>query len=265
MTELLDHYREWLSASGASGRTIESRVSGAKRLLDIAGTDNPVDISPEHTIRLMANVPKRSSKSTYYHHAARFAEWCATRGMHVTFTEGVPKPKTRRGTPRPISAAELSAAMLVADTRAAMMLRLAAFAGLRVSEIGRMRGEDITVDTLYVVGKGDKPAEVPLHPSIASHADSFPSHGWWFPNRRGEPSDRNLVWRTMVRPLRKVGSEATPHQVRHFYGTSLLAGGNDLRTVQTLLRHSDLSSTQIYTQVSDDMRRRAIASLPDIA
>lgn len=266
MLELLGEYRDWLAASGASERTIEARVAGAKRLLTAAGTHNPTEITPGDVIRFIAAVPARASKATYHRHVVSLHKWAQSRGMHVTFLDGVPSPKARRGKPRPISLNELTAALIAADQRSGMMLRLAAFAGLRVSEIGRVRGEDVTDDTLYVVGKGDKAADVPLHPSISAHRDGFPDRGFWFPSRKGGPLGRTQVWRAMTQPLRRVGSEASPHQVRHFYGTSLLGvGGADLRTVQVLLRHEDLSSTQIYTQVTDEMRRRAIANLPDIA
>lgn len=62
----------------------------------------------------------------------------------------------------------------------------------------------------------------------------------------------------------QVGVQATAHQLRHFYATELLASGADIRIVQTLMRHENLSTTAIYTKVSEEQQRAALAGLPSI-
>lgn len=262
MSDLLDGYRDWLVASGAADDTVRARVTAAKRLLRAAQTDNPAQVTGQHLVGLLAAVEKRWSKSTYYNHAVNFAQWCAFAGIRAEFLTGVVKPRTPRGTPRPIDVTEFRKALALAEPDTAMMFLLACYAGLRVHEIAKVRGEDVADGRLYTLGKGAKEAYVPLHPVLADRARAFPRVGWWFPGEKG-PIGRGTVWRRMHKALVAVGSKATPHMVRHLYGTSLVHSGADLRSTQELMRHSSLTSTQIYTEVGDARLQAAIAMLPD--
>lgn len=264
MAELLADYEAWMLASGASADTVRARSAAARRLLAVAGTADPCEVQPQHLVRVLAAVEARWSKSTYYNHARNFAQWCEFAGLRVEFLTGIVKPRTPRGEPRPISATEFRKALAVSDSPTRMMFLLAGYAGLRVHEIARVRGEDVRDGKLYVVGKGGKSVSLPLHPVLATQAQTMPSSGWWFPGATPNRSvTRGTVWRHMHKALRAVGSEATPHMVRHLYGTTLLNSGNSMRATQTLLRHASLTSTQIYTEVSDQHLQAAIDSLPD--
>ncbi|BDB44562.1 MULTISPECIES: tyrosine-type recombinase/integrase [Mycobacterium] len=168
--------------------------------------------------------------------------------------------------PRPVADADvpkLLATRMWSTTRA--MILLALLAGLRVSEIAQMRGEDIdlTARLLWVKGKGRKLRSIPLHPALIELAAQMPATGWWFP-MRGHPAEhihRKSVSDIIGRTMRRAGVRGTPHALRHWYATSLLDDGNDLCTVQELMRHKSIQSTQIYTRVSDTRRREAIAGL----
>lgn len=260
--DLLHQYRLWLQAANSSPRTVAARVDGARRLLD--GVDHdPTKITPTTVMRYVTSVEAAWSRHTYYQHAASFHAFLLARGEASGFMAGVPKPRTPRTIPRPIAVDELRAALVVATVRQAMMLLLASFAGLRVSEIATVRGEDVT-DSIFVDGKGGSQWMVPTHPCIAAAAAHFPRYGWWFANRAGEPMSRISVYRNMTEPLRLIGSKASPHQCRHLYGTALLEAGVDLRTVQVAMRHLHLSSTERYTLVTDARLRAAIAALPSL-
>lgn len=264
VTELLHDYEAWLDAAGASQDTIKARVRAAKRLLTAAGTVNPCDLRPQHLVNILASVKARWSKATYYGHAVNFATWCEFAGMRVDFLAGVKRPKVPRGEARPIDAAVFRRALSCADELTQMMFLLASYAGLRVHEIARVHGRDIREGKLFVTGKGGSTAAIPLHPVLALHAREFPADDWWFPGERpGRPVTRGTVWRRMHKVLRAIGSDATPHMVRHLYGSTLLNSGNSMRATQTLLRHRSLSSTQIYTEVSDQHLQTAIERLPD--
>ncbi len=92
---------------------------------------------------------------------------------------------------------------------------------------------------------------------------TVPAGGWWFPMRGHEavPMHAKSVSDVVGRTMRRAGVRGTPHSLRHWYGTSLLDDGADLRTVQELMRHKSIASTQIYTKVSDQKQKDAIAGL----
>lgn len=260
---MLDTYRDWLIASGFSDRTVEARLAGARHLLVLAGSDDPYAITPADVLRLVSAVAAGQSKATYYYHASTLARFLAAMGEPAGFLNGVPVPRVLRGTPRPLPWPTVVAALAAAGRDPRMMIILAAFAGLRVSEIARVRGDDLSGGNLYVFGKGGTGEMVPAHPVLLDAAQDFTTHDWWFPGGvSGAPLTRTTVWRRMTGALRVVGCHGTPHQLRHSFGTELLETGADLRTVQELLRHRHLSSTQIYTRVNDHRRRLAIDALP---
>lgn len=151
------------------------------------------------------------------------------------------------------------------------MILLAAFAGLRVHEIAKIRGEDVDpmALTLRVTGKGKLTATLSIHPLLIEEAKGMPRRRWWFPanvTRRGEHVHRKAVTDIIGQAMERAGIPGgTAHRLWHWYGTRLVADGTDLRAKQTLLRHANLNTTAIYSQVSDPKRSEAIdrLSLPE--
>ncbi len=136
--------------------------------------------------------------------------------------------------------------------------------GLRIGEaMGLNRGQvsdgDKVGDTIVVTGKGDKQRLVPVL-AIVSHAIEdyikscpfdLPEDGPLFVGKRGKRLSARVIQRQMgqVRTMLGLPDTATPHALRHSFATHLLAGGGDLRTIQELLGHASLSTTQRYTEV----------------
>jgi integrase/recombinase XerD len=150
--------------------------------------------------------------------------------------------------------------------RTRVMILLAALGGLRVAEIAQVRGEDVEISkpALHVEGKGKRHAWLPLHTLLVDAALTMPDRGWWFPanaRRPGHPVRSKSVSDIIGNAMRRAGTQGTPHGLRHWYGTTLLDDGADLRTVQELLRHRSLATTQIYTKVSDARRNAAVERL----
>jgi integrase/recombinase XerD len=140
------------------------------------------------------------------------------------------------------------------------MILLAALAGLRVHEIAKVRGEDIdtVARTLRVTGKGGKVADLPLHPLLVEAANQMPHRGIWFPGnsrRPGQPIHRKSVSEVIQQAMFRADIPGgTAHRLRHWYGSTLVGDGGDLRTAQTLMRHVNLNTTAIYVVVPDEKR-----------
>jgi integrase/recombinase XerD len=134
--------------------------------------------------------------------------------------------------------------------------------GLRVGEICSLHVEDLQLDAgrAQVRGKGDKERIVPLGRSAIEALERYLSLGrpelegtrrerTLFLSVRGKPLTRQWVWE-MVRAASATGSKVSPHQLRHSCATHMVEHGADLRSVQTLLGHADIATTQVYTHVA---------------
>lgn len=153
--------------------------------------------------------------------------------------------------------------------RDSAMLELLYSSGLRVSEIISLRVNDLTFEGgfIRVTGKGSKERIVPfnsragvkilsymkdLRPRLLKRRES----PYLFLTARGIPMTRQRFWQALKTYGRKVGVDVTPHAVRHSFATHLLEGGADLRSVQKMLGHADIATTQIYTKVTAERIRR---------
>ncbi|MFN2603221.1 MAG: site-specific tyrosine recombinase XerD [Gemmatimonadaceae bacterium] len=150
------------------------------------------------------------------------------------------------------------------------MLELAYGAGLRVSEWISIGARDVLMDEhlVRVFGKGGKERVVPIGRSaigavaiyireLRSKIERGRGKGILFLNARGEPLSRMGAWKILRKYVRQVGitKRVTPHTLRHSFATHLLEGGADLRAVQEMLGHADISTTQIYTHVDREYLR----------
>ncbi len=149
------------------------------------------------------------------------------------------------------------------------MLELMYSSGLRVSELISIKINDINYEGgfLKVIGKGSKERLVPindraktkilrymkeLRPKMLKNRQS----PYLFLTNRGLPMTRQRFWQSLKKLVQHSGIKISPHIIRHSFATHLLEGGADLRSVQKMLGHSDISTTQIYTKVSGDRIRK---------
>lgn len=254
----------WQRAAGLSERTITERASCVRTLGETA-THEAITMTRQDVLRYLGRrTLSPSSRATYYSTLRVFFRWLVEAGYREDNPmDGMPSPRRPRGVPKPVAAANLEAFLGVLNRRKTRaMAFLALYAGLRVHEIAKVRGEhvDLEARTLVVTGKGSKTAVLPVHRELLELARSMPRHGWWFPANEGvdAPITPHAVSRALVRAMKRAGFEGHAHQLRHWFGSELVARGVDLRTVQELLRHEHLSTTQIYTQVPDGAKRAGV-------
>ncbi|QFG10054.1 tyrosine integrase [Mycobacterium phage IdentityCrisis] len=268
-TAALSDWEIWQVAQRLSRRTIDERLRVLKQLHAETG-QQPIRIDAAGIVRWIADHDEDWSDSTACTYTSYLSAWFTwlqltdRRLDNPMVKVGTPRMPDRE--PRPISDADvvrLLQTRMWGSTR--RMIVLALLAGLRVHEIAKIRGEDIDYNTrlLWVKGKGKRLKSVPLHPVLIEMATEMPQAGWWFP-MRGHESEHVLsksVSDVIGRTMRRAGVRGTPHCLRHWYASTMLENGVDIRVVQELMRHKSLATTQIYTKVSDDRRREAIATL----
>jgi integrase/recombinase XerD len=261
MQDVLDEYAEWMRSWGASERTIGARLTMARSRLAAWGLDG---FTTENITTYLARPGlKKWTVSTYHAHLTDICGWLlATGRIPSNPMPDVRKPRRPKGAPRPLSEVEVARVLSVVQGRTRHWIMLALLAGLRSSEIAKIRGEDVTVDGIYVHGKGDKAEVLPCHPQLWVIAQEYPRRGYWFPGNENGHIRSQQVSATVGRLFEALGIDGSIHRARHVYGTRLLRAGVNIRTVQKLMRHSNLDTTANYTAVDEDELRAAINLLP---
>ena len=252
---------------------LAKHLGGAPSLKELAALE-PADIRAFMAARRAANIGSRSLMRTLAGVRA-FTRFLEKNGKgKVGAVSAVRAPKIAKTLPRPLAVA---AAKSVADpdaaagdgrapwihARDAAVLALLYGCGLRISEaLGLHRADFGARDALTVTGKGRKERMVPLIPQVQKLISAYialcpfdlPEAGPLFVGAKGGPLSPRLVQLAMARLRGALGlpETATPHALRHSFATHLLARGGDLRSIQELLGHASLSTTQIYTAVDAD-------------
>ena len=204
-----------------------------------------------------------------------FYKWLLLdRRIHHDPTVNIESPKAWKVLPKSLAESEITAALDAAASRATTaegraqalrdraILELLYAGGLRVSELTALVLSDLAADSgqLHVRGKGDKERLVPLghsalraldeylrdaRPLLLASAHAHRQSAWLFLSTRGLAMTRQSVWR-----LVRLATSSSPHALRHSCATHMVEHGADLRSVQTLLGHADISTTQVYTHLA---------------
>jgi integrase/recombinase XerD len=191
--------------------------------------------------------------------------------IHDDPTAQIAMPKIGRSLPKSLSEEEVESllnAPAVSDplgARDRCMLEVLYATGLRVSELVNLKHNQVNLNqgVIRVLGKGNRERLIPLGDEAVGWLNDFlkgprneilldRATDFLFPTRRGDRMTRQAFWHIIKRYARKAGVDKplSPHTLRHAFATHLLNHGADLRVVQMLLGHSDLSTTQIYTHVA---------------
>ena len=280
--DLIKEYLTYIQVEkGLSRRTIESYGSDLKRLErwanktggEVAGLTRP---DMRKWIAQLSREGLAPSSVGRAVSAARGFFQFLMRDGHIKHqpTEDLDTPQKFSYLPKFLTEDEIDLLFSTPDVktkegiRDRAMLELMYAAGLRVSELCSLKQGDVDVHTGVVVchGKGSKERRVPIGKSAIHWLQLYDSvkAGYGepaYPNAfldRGKPLTRQFAWATIKKHAAKIGlKNVSPHTLRHSFATHLLQHGADSRSVQALLGHSDISTTQIYTHITDRHLRAA--------
>lgn len=257
--DLIEMHLQHLRAAGMADNTIDDR----RKLLHRLNCELPMGLE-QATVEELADWLAREgwsvqTRATYYGHIRGFFVWaCDPLNPRLDYdpSRSLSRPKVPAGVPRPVTDAELAYALEESTEPWRRRVLLAAYAGLRCVELASIRRQDITVTNLTITGKGGKTRVVPTWPEIWRTVHPLPP---------GVLDTRNAdcISRDAGPYFDRIGlPEITMHRFRHWFATTALANGADLRTVQELMGHASPATTAIYCQITDEQRRTAIAALP---
>ena len=288
---LIDAFLEMMSAErGAAANTI---AAYGRDLGDYAGFMAAKGVTPAtvgrdvviaYLERLSAEGLSASSSARRLSAIRQFHKFLCADGVRGDDpTRIVASPKARRALPKVLSIAEVdrlltlaeaeanaeaNAAKAASSLRLYVLLELLYATGMRVSELVGLKRSAVMRDAsfLTIIGKGNKERVVPVNDrardAVKAYLETLAPGPWLFP-ASGE--DGHLSRQVFGRDLKGLAARAgigaervAPHVLRHAFASHLLAGGADLRVVQLLLGHADISTTQIYTHVLDEKLRTLV-------
>lgn len=285
MNQYLDLFMSHLLVEkGGSRNTADAYsrdLSGYLGYLEKSGRSAPDDVTPLDVSGYLsvlkdAGLAPRSRARTLsavrMFHRFLMAEGYASRNP-ASLTEA---PRTVQKLPSVLTSREVESLLAspssesAVDVRDRAMMELLYATGLRVSELVSLRVQDLnlTAGYLMTMGKGEKERVVPIGESarknierylaVARHGDPNDRSGFLFLSRLGGAMTRQAFWNIIKKRTQQAGiaKNISPHTLRHSFATHLLENGADLRSVQMMLGHADLSTTQIYTHITRERLKR---------
>jgi integrase/recombinase XerD len=286
MNDYLDLFISYLAVEkGLSANTQEAYSRDLARYLEDLerqGIRSPANVSSSDVAGFLGKLKQE-------HIGARSRARClsAIRMFHKflmieNYTDSNPAsiieaPRTLHKLPDFLSAGEVDALLASCsgtsgeDARDLAMLELLYATGLRVSELVNLKLREVNLDSGYLMtlGKGSKERLVPIGESacrrvgeyletVRSRQDRSGQNRFLFLSRLGDAMSRQAFWNIIKKRAYQAGisKNISPHTLRHSFATHLLENGADLRSVQVMLGHADLSTTQIYTHVTRERLKR---------
>lgn len=276
--EYIDAFVEhlWLH-QGVSGNTQSSYRSDLRRYCDYLSEQRQRLLETSTAVLQQYLLWRRTqglsprSTSRFLSAMKKFCQFAIKQGwLNVDPSATLKRPKLPQSIPHSLSEADVEALLSAPYTETELglrdrtMLEVLYASGLRVTELIRLQLEQVSLQQglVRIIGKGDKERLVPLGEEAIDWLQRYLKHGrpalsnrsspWIFITQRGTLLTRQAFWYRIKHYAEVAGIRAhlSPHTLRHAFATHLLNHGADLRVLQMLLGHSDLSTTQIYTQVA---------------
>ena len=288
MKDSIENFLHYLAVEkGYSEHTISAYRNDLSGLIEFANKQNLTSwaaVDRQNMLGYMLNLKERGYVATTIARkvaAARsfFGFMVAEGHIKTDPTENMSSPSVGKALPKPIPLEQVrllleqpSKLSTSEAKRDRAMLELLYASGMRISELVALNLGDVNTEGNYFVrcfGKGRKERIIPLYEKIATTVKNYIeedrpklAHGKnetaMFLNARGDRITRQGFWQKLKEYAKSAGlsSQISPHTLRHSFATHMLSGGADLRSVQELLGHANISTTQVYTHLTTDQVRR---------
>ena len=288
--EILRRYRVYVAVEKhLAENTVEAYMRDVERLATFCSSlDHPIGptrVTAQIIENFMAHLfdrglEPRSQARVLSSLRGLFGYMMLTDQIEESPIDEIESPKIGRHLPDVLTVGEVDAVIEAIDPTTMLGVRNRAIiemlysCGLRVSELVELRFEDIDTEErlVRVVGKGDKQRFVPLGDMALQRLEAYMSYrvemeasdrksaSVVFLNRRGQKLTRVMIFTMIRKAVAAAGIDkaVSPHSFRHSFATHLLVGGADIRQVQVLLGHSDITTTEIYTHLDYDHLRRTV-------
>ncbi len=282
----LDNFFNYLMVEkGLSKNTIESYSRDLQKFINYLEKNNRADVSRVTNLEIISFLVEvksqgLSSKSTGRNLSAvrMFFKFLVQEGyLDVDPSINIESPKVRPSLPSVLSIAEVDSLLSQPDVKTTRglrdraMLELLYATGVRVSELVNLKLTSINLEVGYIIafGKGSKERIIPLGDTAKHYLKEYlatarPKHAkemvnsFLILNPSGKKFSREGFWKMLKRYALKAGinKKLSPHTLRHSFATHLLERGADLRSVQIMLGHVDIATTQIYTHITQERLKK---------
>jgi site-specific recombinase XerD len=258
--ELVNAWGKFQQVAGLSPATVATRTRTLARLRRDVG---PLEcVTRADLMEWLAQYDHPGTRASFLSYIRCFYAWANDEELvDGDPTRRIPRIKTPRRQPRPVPRDVLADALHAAPERERLWIELMAWAGLRVAEVAACRPHHA-----YQDAEGSWWLTIPRAKGGSVQVNALPS---WLGEKLHAAKPWSVGPQTVTARLglvlRSVGSPAKPHAFRHFYGTMLLSTSGNLRIAQQGLRHADISTTQVYTAVTNRELSQAVELLPRIA
>jgi len=264
--EVLEEFETYLDLEGKSPNTIRMYSYYVKRYLEWGGT-----INARSALRFLARLRREGYSNRSLNLVVQaLRSYFRFEGADEE-AEKLKPPKVPRSLPKALTREEVKRLLSVVPPtrkRDRLIVLLLYGAGLRVSELCNLKKGDVDLDRNLIVvrgGKGAKDRVVPIPAFLSGAIRDYletrsDSSEYLLVEERRKKRDQlspKTVWYLLKKYGKRAGVEVTPHKLRHSFATHMLENGVDIRAIQELLGHSNLSTTQIYTKVTVEHLRKA--------
>lgn len=251
--ELLQKLRQELEIRNFSKKTVKSYLNSTAKFLQFAEAKELTEQTVKDYVQIQIKIKEPSSVAHDIFAIIFFFKNVLSQTIYI------PRPKRNKKLPEILTKEEVKAMIdATANIKHRLILKILYGCGLRVSEIVNLKKQDINFNEGLIhvnLAKGKKDRFVKIPDSIKSelqHYHSINQEEILFPSQRGGRLTTATIQAVVENSAKKanIKKEVYPHLLRHSFATHLLEQGTDLRIIQKLLGHSDIKTTQIYTQIS---------------